>query len=186
MTLSSQFFKSTVIGLAALLTAGCGSSWFSQRDEDPIVKDLIRKGVITENVGATLGTRSERRLAFFNMTNNQLKICAEPSPDATEEVARKLAAAMSAQVQGSGSGQVSIDSEMLRKAMPVFERTQGLQLMRDAFFQSCLAHMNKSIDNAALDKRFYAILELAGKLIDKELEQRSSDKKQTDPAPVQP
>jgi hypothetical protein len=158
-------------GLTAAMTlAGCGSSYFTSRGENPIVKDSIGNGYLDQDaqVGA-FGTDATRRMILFKLKEDATKICAEPSPDAGMELAKKLAVALSAQVQGSGDGKLSVDSGMASKMPQLLNRTQGLQLFRDGSFLTCQDFVNKAIDGAELNRRFDKLLETAKQLIEIEL-----------------
>ncbi|HEY8190754.1 MAG TPA: hypothetical protein VIF12_08710 [Micavibrio sp.] len=161
-----------VAGLAAVLTlSGCGSSYFTSRSENPIVKDAIGNGILDNKASVgVIGTDASRRMILFRLLEDATKICAEPSPDAATELAKKLAVAMSAQAQGAGEGKLSVDSEMVSKITQLLTRTQGLQLFRDASFQSCQDFVNSAIDGKELNRRHDQLLKAVEHLIELELQ----------------
>lgn len=154
----------------ALSMAGCGSSYLTARNANPIVKDSIGNGVFDRDaqVGA-FGTDASRRMILVKLREDATKICAEPSPDAAAELAKKLAVALSAQVQGAGDGKLNAESDIVSKMPQLFTRTQGLQLFRDGSFLTCQDFMNSAIDGAELNRRFDKLLGTAAGLIEIEL-----------------
>lgn len=161
-----------VAGLAAILAlSGCGSSYFTSRSENPLVKDSIGNGIFDNKASVgVIGTDASRRVVLFRLLEDATKICAEPSPDAATELAKKLAVALSAQAQGAGDGKLSVNSEMASKMTQLLTRTQGLQLFRDASFQSCQDFVNNAIDSKELSRRHDQLLEKSVNLIELELQ----------------
>lgn len=76
--------------------------------------------------------------------------CAEPPPDATQEIARSISATFDALGKLSSGEQASAAlgaaSDLNTATEALFERSQGIQLLRDTMFRLCEAFQNGVID----------------------------------------
>jgi hypothetical protein len=90
------------------------------------------------SVGTGAGTRSI-------IVNNKGRICAEPSPDIMSSLVSNV------EMQGEGGGDATTTLKGLIKAAqtssgePIFERSQGIQALRDGMYRLCEAHLNDAI-----------------------------------------
>lgn len=73
--------------------------------------------------------------------------CAEPSPDASATIATELSALLSG---SSGDDDMTFAADVLASSSieRLFERTQGIQAIRDGMFRLCEANMNEGISEA--------------------------------------
>ena len=132
---------------SSLLLSGCGLTWFSHRDTNPVDWDAV-EGY------AALSTDAQRRTIFIkkhdDVNMGPRFVCAEPPPD----VAQAYASALSAALKG-GSGNVNVDLSGSRafatSALPLMYRSQGLQYRRDAMMSLCMAMMNGTITSQDKD-----------------------------------
>lgn len=178
-----RFFNLAAISMAAVLAAGCGSSLFAPRDRNPVVKDVLsRNSIFGENASVgVIGTDATRRLVIAVLKDDGTKICAEPSPDAANELRRKLVMALEAQVKEAGGGKISFDSDTLTKLNQLLQRSQGLQLFRDGNYFNCQDFANHAATPEQVNDRFEKLLKAASDLI--ALEIRSGMKQPEPPAP---
>lgn len=76
--------------------------------------------------------------------------CAEPPPDATQEIARSISATFDALGKLSSGEQASAAlgaaSDLNTATKALFERSQGIQLLRDTMFRLCEAFQNGVVD----------------------------------------
>lgn len=153
------------IGLAvlSLTTGGCGYSWMSDRENNPIIKDSTSNAVFAENRRVSIfGTTASRRMVVvledaFAEHGKYLTTCAEPSPD----VGEAFAAALTAGIRGAADVSQGTDTkigaelagqyakEVTTEIAPLLYRTQGLQLYRDAQFGLCVDRLNGTITSDA-------------------------------------
>ena len=71
--------------------------------------------------------------------------CAEPPPDAAQNIAQTLNAQLSAlgrRAEGEGSASAQIAQELRGATENLFQRSQGIQLLRDTMFRLCEAFQN--------------------------------------------
>lgn len=114
----------------------------------------------------TLATVAQRRLAYVRFTDG--KFCAEPSPDAVDNLSATLSAALSTDTKSVGAA-ANIAASMASYAKQLLYRSQGLQLYRDGMFALCNAHLNGLIDQASFLKVQDDLLKTADKLITAEI-----------------
>ncbi len=154
-----------------LLIGGC--TFFTSPMERSIIEDHSR-GV------TTFATIPSRRMVIVKKNDNgkcenneeidNIIICAEPSPDVSDNIASSLAAAITAKASASGnnSGQelsANISKELITNAQYLLKRSQGLQLYRDGMYNLCQARMNGIIDNNTYKKKASELLNIAIDLI---------------------
>jgi hypothetical protein len=103
---------------ACLTTSGCGSSWLSDRETNPVIEEYQASGLLgTERLAGILATTASRRTVLVKLSEGGLArtgfVCAEPPPDVSEAFARSFAAALSAQgIPAGGAAQVSGDASL--------------------------------------------------------------------------
>ncbi|MBS0367477.1 MAG: hypothetical protein JSR67_16805 [Proteobacteria bacterium] len=124
-------------------------------------------------------TTPERRVVLMNVTND--RVCAEPSPDAGENLSYNLSAALSAKKTGA-EADANFAQALQSAVQSLFTRTQGVQFYRDGMFSLCLAYMNGAVDQTHYAESSRDLREKAADLIRLEIpyiagivEQKKSD-----------
>lgn len=159
--------KPLLLATAGLLLEGC-VLWDFPPSADPVIENSIgKKGDDgkSHKVG-TIATVAQRRLAIVKYDDG--KFCAEPPPDAVDNVSSAIAAAASLGAKGT-QAEAELANNFASNAVELGYRSQGLQLYRDAMFALCNEHVNGAISNGDLRAMHTEILTVANKLIDKEL-----------------
>lgn len=138
-----KYINFGVIVFLAFVQIGC--AWFTSPMEQPIIEDHSHDRKVT-----TFSTIASRRMVVLTQVENgQLIVCAEPSPDVSDNLASSLA------IAASGSGPLtsnkeittSISNSLTTSAQHLFKRTQGMQFYRDGMYNLCQARMSGIIDN---------------------------------------
>jgi hypothetical protein len=129
--------------IAALALAGC--KVFTPPQGHPVLDDRIA-GNSGKPAYVQFATTPERRVVLMAVSGTADHVCAEPSPDAAENLSYSLSAALAAKKTGSGEVDASVASALQSAAQQIFTRTQGIQFYRDGMFSLCLALMNGAID----------------------------------------
>ena len=96
-------------------------------------------------------TDASKRSLLLNQKND--RSCSEPAPDAIGTIATSLAAKLSAEAEnpttGTGAkGSGSLDTSTQTAITQLFQRSQGVQVLRDGMFRLCEAHLNGALDAA--------------------------------------
>jgi len=168
----------TILGFILFLN-GCGLAIFTPPKENPIIEDKI--GLKDKPFFRTMSTTAERRIVIVKTLPGSKygKYCAEPSPDAADN----LASSFAAYLKGSGSnGAVNIEADTgfeKRLATTVFQlgtRSQGLQFFRDGSYSLCLAYLNEIITEAEYNIKLKELTDASEALIDTELRYKDSMK----------
>ncbi len=158
-----------LIALAiAIMTLG-GCALFSTPASVPVVEDEVGSGRFSlenDNRIGTLATVAQRRLALIRFKDG--KFCAEPPPDAADNISATLSTALS-----GSSGNVQANAQLVASiasvAKQLFYRSQGLQLYRDGSFALCNAYLNGTINDAVFQSKQAELLETAKALIAQEI-----------------
>jgi len=157
----------------SLSLAGCGI--FTSPMERPIIEDHAKSKEIT-----TFATIPSRRMVIINPEHikdgketNSVFVCAEPSPDVSDNLASSLAATLTGKgfLGGNASSEasVNISKALATTAQFLFKRTQGVQLYRDGMYNLCQARMNGIIDNDAFILKADALLKVSVELVKQEI-----------------
>jgi hypothetical protein len=101
-----------------------------------------------ENHIAITTDASKRSLLINQKTGRS---CSEPAPDAIGTIATSLAAKLSAEVENpttgtKAKGDGSLDTSTQTAITQLFQRSQGVQVLRDGMFRLCEAHLNGALD----------------------------------------
>jgi hypothetical protein len=156
MFIFNALHKVFLIGSILLIT-GCGSSYFTHRDTNPIIKDNTNNARFWGGIGtrdaatfSTFSTTASRRMIVVLQNKNTTEVCSEPSPDVGETFASAVADAIAAKAPVQGvplelSNQYS--RAVSTQIASLIYRTQGLQLYRDAMHNLCVDKMNTWLDN---------------------------------------
>jgi len=170
-----MFNKQICMLCMMLAMAGAtGCSLFVSPMEKPIIEDHSR-GI------TTFATIPSRRMVILSPHDRNIKnspkevfICAEPSPDVSDNIASSLTAALSG--KGLSAGNVSasdITADIFRTlettAQNLFKRSQGVQLYRDGMYNLCQARMNGIIDDAAFMTKAEELLKSSVELVRQEI-----------------
>ncbi|MDF1720036.1 MAG: hypothetical protein P1U65_05130 [Minwuia sp.] len=110
-----------------------------------------------ESIHRTTGTQDDAyKLAFVDAkqraivvnkkSNSDLRICAEPSPDALASVAASFSGSLTGSSAASESLAAAVTNSLSGSAASIGLRTQSIQLMRDALYRLCEAHANGAIN----------------------------------------
>lgn len=141
--------------------------------------------LVVSQIGDTsvITTDASKRSIIVN-TRNQ-KFCAEPVPDATGTIATQLVTHLS----GEGSsptgpkvgGNILVSNETGIGWLKLFERSQGVQVLRDGMFRLCEAHINGAIDPQTYGDQLVSLIttldyvvpiELCAKLVNEDFGQQ--------------
>src|SRR5687767_13870021 len=97
---SGETLASRRIALLVGLSA-CGTRFLSSRAKNPVVEDYLSASMFDKAKYGTLSTTAGRRIVLVHMESG--KFCAEPPPDAAENVSSSIAAALSASLPSLGN-----------------------------------------------------------------------------------
>ena len=161
-----KFYPLIVTIIFAGLLNGC--SFLTHPMERPIIEDHSHDKKVT-----TFSTIASRRMVILSQdqATDNIIICAEPSPDVSDNLASSLAAALKGSAtDGARSAEVasSVSRSLATTAQHLFKRTQGLQFYRDSLHDMCQRRMS-GIPLADPEKQLIAIRADAVKLIMEEL-----------------
>ncbi len=162
------------LSLLSMGLSACGLSWFSEPKANPIIEDRV--GHPGRQPVGTLATSAERRIVLVRIGEDDPKLgqfCAEPPPDAAENIANKLTLAVEATVrtpQAEGSGRLELAKQLVTSIQSLFHRSQGLQFYRDGMYSLCQSYLNGVISPADFVMRADKLLERSAELIGKELD----------------
>ena len=87
--------------------------------------------------------------------------CAEPPPDAASALAQSFAAELATKASaGVSSGEVSaaIQNSRNEKLLKLFERSQGIQALRDGMYRLCEARTNDFINNDTFESQMTQLI----------------------------
>ncbi|GKS70206.1 hypothetical protein W03_22100 [Nitrosomonas sp. PY1] len=163
------------------MVSGC--AFFSPPQSVPVIEDKVGRDIANPNdkrIG-TLATVAQRRLAIVKYEDG--KFCAEPPPDAADNIASSLSAALSGS-SGNVEVQAKLATAVSSVAKQLFYRSQGLQLYRDGAFHLCNAYLNGQIDAAEYKTKYKELLESAEKLINAEIPHLANIKADTTGSPT--
>lgn len=116
------------IAIFLLLNTGCMKNLY------PIEREDL-------GTAMSLTLDGSKRSILVNKKNG--RFCSEPPPDAIAQIAAKLTASLSAPnagVQASGTGNLDVN------ILSLFQRSQGVQVLRDGMYRVCEAYLNEAIE----------------------------------------
>ena len=164
-------WKFLILSALSLGVAGCGSSFWSARESNPVIQDYITPNVFTDNSVDMFATTASRRLVIVSQSERYdaeeeklvtaLESCAEPPPDVGEAFSAAIAAGIDQSIaleQGSdtrlgGRSAGTFLREASTAIAPLLYRTQGLQLYRDAQYGMCVDVLSGRMDPALYVQR---------------------------------
>lgn len=141
MTQSEMFRALTMGTILATLATGCAYDH----------KYPYSYKVTTVGKHVAITTDASKRSLLLNTAQD--RSCSEPAPDAIGTIATSLAAKLSAQAEQPQSGtEVSVDGSVDTTTQTaitqLFQRSQGVQVLRDGMYRLCEAHLNDALDSA--------------------------------------
>ena len=141
MTKSEMFRAVMATTIMATLSVGCAYD-----HKYPYSYKVTHLG---KHVAIT--TDASKRSLLLNTAQD--RSCSEPAPDAIGTIATSLAAKLSAQAEQPQSGtEVSVDGSVDTTTQTaitqLFQRSQGVQVLRDGMYRLCEAHLNDALDTA--------------------------------------
>jgi hypothetical protein len=156
--------KYLLVSFMALCLCACASSTVSK--DHLFIKDRDGK----KSFVGLFATGAQHRVVIVNAEG---KFCAEPSPDAVDDLVSQVTASLEASAK-SGSRELEAAANAARTIVSdakfLIERTQGLQYFRDGSFSLCILHANGAITSEeALIERHEKLLEKSTELILEEL-----------------
>jgi len=120
--------RRVVLLLMVLAVSGC----YNKRD----IQELDAGGM------AALSADSTKRTIIFN---GKGMFCAEPSPDSGEKYAKSLAAGGKVNILEKGGGEASYNDTDTSDVVQLYQRSQGIQGLRDGMYRVCEAYVNGAI-----------------------------------------
>ena len=172
----SRYFTKILMPVAAgsFLVSGCGLQWVISPKENPVLEDSVRGGEgDAARAVATLATTPERRLTLVNVAKDDphfANFCSEAPADAAESISSTFQAAVEAKIEGGQGGTAEVARTLANAIQALTERSQGLQLYRDATYRLCEAYLNDVIDEATYSQQLAALSKQTAELIKFELE----------------
>ncbi|KZN34531.1 hypothetical protein N480_21130 [Pseudoalteromonas luteoviolacea S2607] len=171
--------KAIPLVISSILISGCSSMFYSPK-ENPVIEVTSGGNIIRNGVGV-IATTAERRVVVVNKKENTF--CAEPSPDIAENIVSKLTADLNTNFAVEGlnkeqqldlakanlNAKANITKDVTTNFGKLFERTQGLQMLRDGWYALCQAHLSNQLDKQTLKTKFDSLVDKSSKLIQQEL-----------------
>ncbi len=127
----------------------------------PLITDRFGPGASKDEL-ITVSATAERRFIFLKRdpTDDKLVICSEPSPDVAEATSRLVEAALKASVTSlgdvkGGAAELGYTNAVATTVLALTQRSQGLQMYRDAMFFNCqsLANGCQSVESYRENER---------------------------------
>lgn len=171
------------LGLTVVMLGGC--AYFTEPSFTPVVEDKVGNSSVggkDRRVG-TLATIAQRRLALIRFEDG--KFCAEPPPDAVDNISATLSAALSGGTNNVNAS-AQLASAFATVAKQLFYRSQGLQLYRDGMFTLCNAYLNGAVDEVTFSQKHEFLLQVTKELINAEIPYLQYIKADTTGAPTPP
>ena len=148
-----KMLRASLLITCALSASGCGISFFSNRDTNPVIQDYapassslfdLDRG---PNMFAT--TASRRLVVRIRQPDGTYRLCAEPPPDVGESFSSAIAAGFQAAAKSgtpvTGELAAQYGRAVATQIAPLLYRTQGLQLYRDSLYRLCIDRMNGAV-----------------------------------------
>ena len=104
-----------------------------------------------------------------------LKICAEPPPDVATSLFSAISVSLSGNAEERIEGKAALESIKNNDIVKLFERSQGIQGLRDGMYRTCEAYINGGIDSRTYGQQmtymtatlnFLVTIELCGKILE--------------------
>lgn len=152
--------KALITLLIVILLSGCTSllnTYSGERSTGSIIKPGER--LILRSIGEP-GTN---------------RICAEPPADVASSVFSSINASLQGNIQEQAKGRAALTSISNSEIVKLFERSQGIQGLRDGMYRTCEAYINGGIESPTYGQQmtymtatlnFLVTVELCGKILD--------------------
>lgn len=131
----------------------------------------------------TFALVAERRMVLVKFSDG--RFCAEPPPDAVDNLSASLSAALSADTKSVGAS-ASAAAAVASYAKQLFYRSQGLQLYRDGLFALCAQQLNGAITAGEMKTLMGDLLKTSADLIKTEIPELKNIKADTGGTPPVP
>lgn len=179
----AQMRKLVSLALAIGMFGGCAHLESDQYK--PVVEDKVGSKDVssTDKRVGTVATVAQRRLALIRFEDG--KFCAEPPPDATDNISSTLSAAVSGGTQ-TVTGGAQLATAFATLAKQLFYRSQGVQLFRDGMFSLCNAYLNDAVDKDTFRLKHDELLKVARELILAEIPHLANIEADTTGSPTPP
>ncbi len=164
-------YRNLCVVLMIPVLSACGAAWFTDQNNQPILQHEMKN---SENVVlGTLATTAQRRTILVALNNeNPVRFCAEPSPDAAENIASNLSVLLeaSARISEQGGSLKGETAKSLTTAVKeLTRRSQGIMFYRDGSYSLCQAYLNGILEPQDFSDRLAILQQQSFELIDKEL-----------------
>lgn len=153
-------FTIAAVGAAALLAACSHVPWA------PVITDTVKRD--GQTVG-TLATIAQRRLVLVRMDTNGTVFCAEPPPDAVDNITRSFGGSLSMAETKELQSTLALLSKLETKAEALFSRSQGVEFFRHGLYALCQNSANGKLTDANLDSNLNLLINKAAEIIKMEL-----------------
>lgn len=187
--MKTQVAKAALLAVMLISVSGCGTSFFSTRQTNPVVADYLGVWPFPGAVG-TISPDASRRITIIRMADTgknydadkwrEGEFCAEPPPDAMVNTASQFAQTLAANIKvpdpqgggvaAKGSGQEQFVQQIASAMSPLLRRSQGLQWARDNLSFVCNAHLNRVISKADYLELVKDIINRSDLMIQKEMD----------------
>ena len=171
-----RLWWATLLVAISILAPAC--ALFTPRIEDPVITDNLGPQ-FGYSIASTLATTADRRIVLVrtrvspDSKQQPGTFCAEPSPDAAENIASRVATAIEASVKtvkAEGEAKLDVARELATSFESLFHRTQGLQFYRDSLFNLCQALLNDTLTRDEYVAHLKEVRTIATTLIGQELQ----------------
>jgi hypothetical protein len=194
MNSSYWAFLATWLSRAALLTFGAfalsACQHLNPNEAHPVLSKTFGPNK-KDDVGEAIAITSNRRIVIVMVkpekSNGESgewgKFCAEPPPDTATELFTSFSAYVDAKHKSRSSLDAGVVSTYNQFAKSLFQRSQGIQYLRDSFYNLCQLYANNALKENEVSAKFNEIIQNAKGLIDTELRTCRDSKVNLDQAP---
>ena len=91
------------------------------------------------------------------LVNGKGGVCAEPAPDATAIIVTEIAANLVAKRIGQGGGG-SMNPLNQASVIEIFQRSQGIQVLRESMYRLCEAYINGAMDTQSYTEQMNGLI----------------------------
>jgi len=150
--------------------------------------------VIEDKTGTDQATASDNRIGTFALVAERRMVlvkfkdgsfCAEPPPDAVDNLSAALSAGLAADTKSVGAS-ASAAAAVATYAKQLFYRSQGLQLYRDGMFSLCTQYLNGAITQTQMNDQLTKLLDKSAALIQAEIPELKNIKADAGVTPALP
>lgn len=129
-----------------------------------------RKHVLEENTTYWFDYDASRRGAFIIPSAQQIRMCAEPSPDVALQILDKFK--LTVPVENIPvSGQVDISQQIIQLA----GRGQSILFLREALYRLCEISLNQELTDDQILNMYKQVIEVSSKLAEAELKKAEAE-----------